>query len=182
MPCIAVTSAIPITHLPQNTTNPPLAPAGGEGSGVRGATPPRHPAETPTPKPQTQQLNASREDAKTRRKHRLPKTDHQSPPRPRRGRGVGGEGATPPQHPKKHSPKKPKLSNSMPPANAALTQKTVQHSPGNILHQHNARDGKPELPAAPSFVSTRVHSWLNPFMVKSTRVHSWLNPFVSIRG
>ena len=76
---------------------------------MRGQHHPSPPPETPTKKTQNsaaQSLTRRREDAKTQNKHHLPKTKNQSPPRPRRGRGVGGEGATPPQHPPETPTKK----------------------------------------------------------------------------
>ena len=73
--------------------NPPLAPTGGEGPGVRGQ-------ETSTTPQSVPHRPASREAAKTRSsttENQKPTT--KSPLAPNRGRGVGGEGARDLQHP-----------------------------------------------------------------------------------
>ena len=94
------------------TTNPPLAPAGGEGSGVRGQHHPSPPPETPTKKTQNsaaQSLTRRREDAKTQNKHHLPKTKNQSPPSPPQGgEGSGVRGQPHPNTPPETPTPKPK--------------------------------------------------------------------------
>jgi len=81
------------THDRHPTHIPPLAPAGGEGPWVRGQpTLKRHPISNRHCPPALARGTASREDAKTPRKHTRPTPNTHSSPRPRRGRGAGGEG------------------------------------------------------------------------------------------
>ena len=68
-------------------------PRSGRGAGVRGQpTLKRHPISNRHCPPALARGTASREDAKTPRKHTRPTPNTHSSPRPRRGRGAGGEG------------------------------------------------------------------------------------------